>query len=95
MQTKILELNKRYTWEQIVEAYPELWVFLTESDFKDGYNVKSGVLVAVSTFEKREATHVRLHNENIKFVCRRTTFAGPKIGDWYFRFKYGGFICSE
>ena len=80
MQTKKLELNKRYTWEQIVEAYPDLWVFLTEPDFEDDYNVRSAVLIAVSTFEEREATHVRLRKENIKFICRRTTFAGPNSG---------------
>lgn len=37
-------MNKRMTWEEIKETYPDKWVGLSKVDWKDGANVRSAVV---------------------------------------------------
>ncbi len=76
---KELELNKRYTWKELAEAYPDMWVFLTEVEY-DLHKVSSAVLVAVSTFEHRDEVFQQVDKDCSDFIVRRTTPAFPTVG---------------
>ncbi len=44
---KPLEINKRYTWRELMEAYPHMYVFLAdEIDDESGW-IESALLLAV------------------------------------------------
>ena len=40
--------EKRMTWDEIVEKYPDKWVGLTQVDWKDDANVRTAVVVGTS-----------------------------------------------
>lgn len=69
---KELEMNKRYTWKEIKDAYPDMWVFLTEVEY-DIHKINSAVLVAISTFEQRDETYRLTSQKYDKIIMRRTT----------------------
>ena len=40
--------EKRMTWDEIVEKYPDKWVGMSDIDWEDGANVRSAVVIGAS-----------------------------------------------
>ncbi len=78
---KELELNKRYTWEDIIEAYPDMWVYMSEPVYNEDRDLISGILLAVCDFKNREDICANLYAQGKKFISRRTTDSG--LGVFY------------
>lgn len=66
-------MNERLTWQEIVERYPDKWVFLIDYELNSAKQIVSGVVYVactecdISSFEKE------LSNKGIDFLERRTT----------------------
>ncbi|MDE6616326.1 MAG: hypothetical protein K2K35_07135 [Lachnospiraceae bacterium] len=41
---KELELRKRYTWEEVVEAYPGMWVRMSDCNLTISLGIIDGIL---------------------------------------------------
>ena len=74
-----LEIGKRYTWEEVVEAYPGMWVRMSDCNLTIGSGIIDGVLVGVYTDDESEAVELGMWDEESKDELRRTTF-GFNIG---------------
>ncbi len=81
---KELELNKRYSWDEIVDAYPDTWVFLVDPEYDDRGAILYGILVAKCLYKDREATVVSLIKQNIDYIMLRTTFNELSLGVLHF-----------
>lgn len=74
MTAEKLELNKEYAWQDIIEAYPDMYAFISEPKFDSFGNITSGILVAVCDFAHREETASRIIiDQKINCIVRRTT----------------------
>lgn len=75
-----LELDKEYTWHNIVEAYPDMYAFISEPKLDPFGNPISGILVAICDYAHREETAARIiRDQNIECIVRRTT---PNKHQW-------------
>ena len=76
-----MEYNKYYKWEDLVEQFPDMWVFYdtTKSKKKNGVLDKVFVL-AICSFSERTSTILSFDNLGIDFDCARTTFSAPTVG---------------
>ena len=75
----MLEMNKIYKWNEIVKAYPDLWVIITNVKEHDG-EIESCKLLDVCSKENKSDYIRKYMASNIEFECRRTTFNAPNIG---------------
>ena len=41
---RLISMNERLTWDEIVEKYPDQWVGLVDVDWEDGANVRSAIV---------------------------------------------------
>ncbi len=85
MNTKTLELNKRYPWKEIVEVYPDMWAFLIKPEFSSSGDLISGILIAICKYESRETTAASLFTKGIDYTMMRTTSNDRLMG---------GILCS-
>ena len=65
-------MSEKKTWNEIVEAYPDRWVALSDYSM-DGPNVIDGSVCAVCTDPERFEKEKELVGKKIRFVWRRTT----------------------
>jgi len=72
--SKELEVGKRYTWEEVVEAYPGMWARMSDCNFIVGLGVIDGILVGVYTDEESEAVELEMWHEKSKDILDRTTY---------------------
>ena len=73
-EEKKLEFNRRYTWNDIIETYPDMYAFLAEPEFDEQDRLASGILIDVCDYEHREEVSQRiLFDEKIKCAVFRTT----------------------
>ena len=77
--SKELEIGKRYTWEEVVEAYPGMWVRMSECNLTIGSGIIDGILAGVYTDDAVDLVMIKMHRENSKDELQRTTF-GFNIG---------------
>ena len=63
-------MEKRMSWAEMVEKYPDCWVVVKDAK-KDGPDIVSGVLVAVKRDD--EISLYRVENNHKGYVFRRTT----------------------
>jgi hypothetical protein len=68
-----------YTWDKIAEAYPDLWVIITDINEEDG-EIKSCKLLAVCNSDETHVQIKKYKELEMKFECVRTTFKSPNIG---------------
>ena len=61
-----LEIGKRYTWEEVVEAYPGMWVRMSDCNLTIGSGIIDGVLVGVYTDDESEAVELGMWDEESK-----------------------------
>lgn len=63
-----------YTWNEIVEAYPNMYAFLAEPEFDEHGKLASGILVDVCDYEHREEVlRCILLDKKIECAVFRTT----------------------
>ncbi len=75
---KPLELNKRYTWRELMEACPHMYVFLAdEIDDESGW-IESAVLLAVCDYDGDVgATLKKVDAMGKKFTVQKTVYEDP------------------
>ena len=76
---KELEIGKRYTWEEVVEAYPGKWVRMSDCNLTVGSGIINGILVGVYTDDESEKIELQMWDEDTKDEFQRTTF-GFNVG---------------
>ncbi len=74
-----LEIGKRYTWEEVVEAYPGKWVRMSDCNLTVGSGIIDGILVGVYTDDESEKVELEMWDEESKDKLRRTTI-GFSVG---------------
>ena len=77
--SKGLEIGKRYTWEEVVEAYPGMWARMSDCNLTIGSGIIDGILAGVYTDDAVDLVMIKMHRENSKDELQRTTF-GFNIG---------------
>ena len=70
---KELEMGKRYTWDEVVEAYPGMWVRMTDCTLIQDVILIDGVLVGVYTDDESEEVELKMWDEESSDELRRTT----------------------
>lgn len=68
-----LELGKRYTWQEIVEAQPGKWVRMSDCKLTVGAGIIDGILIGIYTDEESEYVEIKMRHEKSKDKLRRTT----------------------
>ncbi len=76
---KELEIGKRYTWEEVVEAYPGKWVRMSDCNLTAGSGIIDGILVGVYTDDESEKVELEMWDEESKDILDRTTI-GFNVG---------------
>ncbi len=76
---KELEIGKRYTWEEVVEAYPGKWVRMSDCNLTVGSGIIDGILVGVYTDDESEKVELEMWDEESKDILDRTTI-GFNVG---------------
>ena len=76
---KELEIGKRYTWEEVVEAYPGKWVRMSDCNLTVGSGIIDGILVGVYTDDESEKVEFEMWDEESKDILDRTTI-GFNVG---------------
>ena len=74
-----LEIGKRYTWEEVVEAYPGKWVRMSDCNLTVGYGIIDGILVGVYTDKESTKIELKMRHERSKDILDRTTI-GFNVG---------------
>lgn len=70
---KELEFNKRYTWKEVVEAYPGKWVRMSQCTLSEGAGIIDGILVSIHNDEEYGHTKIMLLDAGSDDELRRTT----------------------
>ncbi len=70
---KELEIGKRYTWGEVVEAYPGMWVRMSDCNLTIGSGIIDGILAGVYTDDNVEPVMIKMHREKSKDILDRTT----------------------
>lgn len=71
--SKELEIGKRYTWEEVAEAYPGKWVRMSDCNLTAGAGITDGILVGVYTDKESTKVELKMRHERSKDKLRRTT----------------------
>lgn len=75
----MLQIGKTYTWDEIAQAYPDQWAFISNVRTKDGEIVSCKLLAVCSKAEK--SIYLKKYLDmGIKFEYHRTTFKAPNVG---------------
>ncbi len=75
--TMALEMNKRYTWDEIVKAYPDRYVIYNNAE-RCHLELVSCVLLNVCTYEDRDSAlkaAIEKYNGDVDIMC--TTEGDP------------------
>lgn len=65
----MLEFGKRYTWDEIIEAYPNKYVFINSIQDGDARPIESAVLLDVSDFEEIGNKAKKLREAGVECSC--------------------------
>lgn len=65
-------LDKNFTWQQIVDMFPDRWVAVSDGIY-DGADIVSGILRAVCIDTAMSDEGLSLYEKGIKVHWRRTT----------------------
>lgn len=65
----MLELGKRYAWDEIIEAYPNKYAFIRDVERGPHQEILSAVLLDVCDFEGIDAIAARLRKDGIRCSC--------------------------
>ena len=68
-----LEFGKRYTWNEVVEAYPGKWVRMSQCTLIDGAGITDGVLVGVYSDEEHGHVLALIIKDDSDDILRRAT----------------------
>ena len=71
----MLEMKKKYKWQEIVEEYPGKWVIISNVKEKAG-KIKTCRLIEVCNYEEKGEIIRKYLEKGIKFECVRTTWRG-------------------
>lgn len=74
-----LELGKRYTWEQVIEAYPGKWARMSECVLGYGQSIVNGILEGIYTDSEMSSVQAEIWQAKSKDLMRRTT-SGMAMG---------------
>lgn len=69
---KELEIGKRYTWKEVVEAYPSMWIRMSNCNLTIGSGIIDGVLKGVYSDDNVEPVMIQMHREESMDKLRRT-----------------------
>ena len=72
MPVSVADQNRRMTWQEMVDAYPDQWVVVKDAEM-DGPDILSGILVTVKPDDDIGA--YRVANSGLGYEFRRTTEA--------------------
>lgn len=75
----MLEFGKRYTWQEIIDTYPNRYVFVTDLDEDAKGRRESAIFLDAATFEERGDKAKALSAKGIEFSLFWTK--GP-TEDW-------------
>ena len=78
----MLEMGKVYYWDEIAEAYPDMYAIITDIE-ENGGIIGHCRLLEVVPFEKKEETMCKYLDLPIKFMCKRTTYKAPNMGVFF------------
>ena len=70
MTSTAVDIDKRLTWDEMVEKYPDMWVVVKDAEM-DGPDVLSGTLVAVKADDEIDSFQIQTKGRGYKY--RRTT----------------------
>lgn len=70
---KELEPGKRYTWEEVAEAYPGMWARMSDCSLTYGSGIINGILVGVYSDDEVEPVQIQMWDDESKDELRRTT----------------------
>lgn len=70
---KDLEFGERYTWDDVKEAYPGMWVRMSECNLTTGSGIVDGILIGVYDDESIDV-EIEMLKKKSKDKLRRTTF---------------------
>ena len=76
-------MSERLTWEEMVEKYPDKWVFVKNAEL-DGIDIASGELICACTDKECGKKVSELVDAGVRFYHARTTHD-----------IFGGFINAE
>ena len=68
--------NKFYTWEQLVDLYPDKWVVVENATLDDAGFIKEGELIAVGDSTEIDDFVVECYKCNRNISYQRTTDTG-------------------
>ena len=63
----MLEFGKRYSWQEIIDTYPNRYVFVTDLDVDDNGRKESAIFLDAATFEERGDKAKALSAKGIEF----------------------------
>ena len=63
-------INKRLTWSEIIEKYPDTWVGLVDIEWEDESNIKSAI---VKYYDKSKSELLKMSFNNEIEYSRYTT----------------------
>lgn len=75
----MLQIDNTYTWNEIAQAYPDQWAFISNVKRQAG-EIISCKLLAVCSLDERPSYISKYMTEGKKFECERTTFKAPNLG---------------
>lgn len=70
--SKELKMGERYTWEQVKEAYPGMWVRMSNCNLTAGSGIIDGILVGVYSDEDVEPVQLEIFDTGSDDKLRRT-----------------------
>ena len=68
-----LEIGKRYTWNEVKETYPGMWVRMSDCNLTIGSGIIDGTLVGVYTDDESIDAEIKMLDEGAKDMFCRTT----------------------
>lgn len=68
--------NKYYTWEQMVEMFPNKWVVVENGKLDSGRFIECGELIAVCDDDEIDKFIIECYENNKKIDYERTTEEG-------------------
>ena len=74
-----LKYGNTYLWKDVVRAYPDMWLFMSDVEKTDGAIDRFRFLALCPHSEK--ASYMRkFRDQGIPYECERTTFSVPNMG---------------
>ncbi len=71
---KELKIGERYTWDEVKEAYPGMWIRMSECNLTIGSGIIDGILIGVYNDDESINVEIKMLSEKSNDKLRRTAF---------------------